>query len=81
MITLIKEGGGQGGSCRRRFKIQGNRSQVQACPGATAFEYVWGAIKPMRPLDQWNSYLIQVWARGSTSSVNDKEALKTRSPG
>jgi hypothetical protein len=29
MIILNKEGGGQSGSCRRRFKTQGNRSQVQ----------------------------------------------------
>jgi hypothetical protein len=37
-----------------------------ASESATAFEYVWSGIKPMRPLDQWNSYMIQVWARGST---------------
>ena len=29
MITLNKEGGGQSGSCRRRFKIHANRSKVQ----------------------------------------------------
>jgi hypothetical protein len=63
-----------------------NRSQVQACPGlrlvayasesATAFEYVWSAIKPMRPSDQWNLYMIQVWARGSKFRVKDNEGIK-----
>ena len=36
-----------------------------ASENATDFEYVWGAIKPMQPLDQGNSYIIQVWVRGS----------------
>jgi hypothetical protein len=42
---------------------------VQACPGATVFEYLWSAMKPIRSLDQWDSYMIQVWARGSTFRV------------
>jgi hypothetical protein len=52
---------------------------VQACPGlrlvayasesATDFEYVWSAIKPMQPSDKGYSYMIQVWARGSTLRV------------
>ena len=59
--------------------------EVQACPGlrlvayasesVTAFEYVWSAIKPVRPSDQWKSYMIQVWAGGSTFRVKDKEGI------
>ena len=68
------------------IRVNRNRLQVQACPGlrlaayasesATAFEYVSSAIKPMRPLDQGNSYIIQVWARGSGLRTN--RAFKTR---
>jgi len=68
------------------IRVNRNRLQVQACPGlrlaayasesATAFEYVSSAIKPMRPLDQGNSYKIQVWAKGSTFRVKNKEGLK-----
>ena len=52
------------GTCEIIYILAG--FQVQACPGATAFENVWSAIKPVRPSDQENSYMIQVWARGST---------------
>jgi len=35
-----------------------------------------GDLKPMRPLDKRHSYLIPVWARGSTFRVKDKEGIK-----
>ena len=52
-----------------------DRSQAQACPGATALIHL-GDLKPMRPLDKRQSNLIAVWARGSTFRVKDKEGSK-----
>ena len=51
---------------------------VQACPGATAFEYVWSASKPMRPSDRWNLYMIQAWARGSMFRVGTTRAARIK---
>ena len=57
------------------IRVKCNRSQVQACPGATALIHL-GDLKPMRPLDKRHSHLILVWARGSTFKVKDKEGIK-----
>ena len=54
---------------------RGNRSQVQACPGATALIHL-DELKPMRPLDKRHSLLILVWARGSKFGVKVKEGIK-----
>jgi hypothetical protein len=37
------------------IKVKRNRSQVQACPGATALIHL-SDLKPMRPLDKKHSH-------------------------